>query len=66
MPPVGFEPAISVLERTKTVHALDRAATVIGHLLPYPQEIIPVMFRLRAKGTDCVVIRVRVDLFAPV
>jgi hypothetical protein len=23
MPPVGFEPTISVLERTKTVHALD-------------------------------------------
>jgi hypothetical protein len=28
MPPVGFEPAISVLERAKTVHALDRAVTV--------------------------------------
>jgi hypothetical protein len=30
MPPVGFEPTISVLERAKTVHALDRATTVIG------------------------------------
>jgi hypothetical protein len=30
MPPVGFEPRISVLERTKTVHALDGAATAIG------------------------------------
>jgi hypothetical protein len=30
---VEFEPTISVLERTKTVHALDCAATVIGCLL---------------------------------
>jgi hypothetical protein len=27
---VGFEPTIPALEREKTVHALDRAATVIG------------------------------------
>jgi hypothetical protein len=30
MPQVGFEPKIPVFERPKTVHALDRAATVIG------------------------------------
>jgi hypothetical protein len=30
MPPVGFESTISVLERTKTVRALGRAATAIG------------------------------------
>jgi hypothetical protein len=30
MPWVGLEPTISVFERAKTVHALDRAATVIG------------------------------------
>jgi hypothetical protein len=30
MPRVGFEPMIPVFERAKTVHALDRAATVIG------------------------------------
>jgi hypothetical protein len=30
MPPVGFEPTIAVLERAKTVRALDRAATAIG------------------------------------
>jgi hypothetical protein len=29
MPPVGFEPTISVLERTKTVRVLDRAAIAI-------------------------------------
>jgi hypothetical protein len=30
MPSVGFEPTISAFERAKTVHVLDRAATVIG------------------------------------
>jgi hypothetical protein len=30
MPPVGVELTISVLERAKTVRALDRAATAIG------------------------------------
>jgi hypothetical protein len=30
MPQVGFQPTIPVFERAKTVHALDRAATVIG------------------------------------
>jgi hypothetical protein len=32
MPRVGFEPTIPVLERAKTVHALDGAATVIACL----------------------------------
>jgi hypothetical protein len=27
----GFEPTMLVFERAKTVHALDRAATVIGN-----------------------------------
>jgi hypothetical protein len=30
MPEVGFEPTIPAFERVKTVHALDREATVIG------------------------------------
>jgi hypothetical protein len=30
MPRVGFEPTTPVFQRAKTVHALDRAATVIG------------------------------------
>jgi hypothetical protein len=30
MPRVGFEPTIPPFKRAKTVHALDRAATVIG------------------------------------
>jgi hypothetical protein len=32
MSQVGFEPTIPVFERAKTVHALDRAAIVIGDL----------------------------------
>jgi hypothetical protein len=35
MPSMGFEPTISVLERAKTVHALDRAAAVIGRAVCY-------------------------------
>jgi hypothetical protein len=30
MPQVGFEPMIPLFERAKTVHALDRAVTVVG------------------------------------
>jgi hypothetical protein len=30
MPQEGFEPTKAMFERTKVVHALDRAATVIG------------------------------------
>jgi hypothetical protein len=30
MPRVGFEPTIPTFERARTVHALDRSATVIG------------------------------------
>jgi hypothetical protein len=30
MPRVEFDPSTSVFEQAKTVHALDRAATVIG------------------------------------
>jgi hypothetical protein len=32
IPQVGFEPTIPVFEGPKTIHALDRAATVIGNL----------------------------------
>jgi hypothetical protein len=32
---VGFEPTIPVFERAKTVHALDRAATVIAYYYYY-------------------------------
>jgi hypothetical protein len=33
MPRVGFEPTISVFERAKMVHALDRAAILIHQLM---------------------------------
>jgi hypothetical protein len=36
MPQVGLEPTIPAFERTKTVHAQDRAATVIGMELAIP------------------------------
>jgi hypothetical protein len=32
MPQVDFEPMIPMFERAKTVHVLDHAATVIGHV----------------------------------
>jgi hypothetical protein len=35
MPQIGFEPTTSTIERTKTVHALDSSATVIGIHLYY-------------------------------
>jgi hypothetical protein len=36
---VGFEPTIPAIQRAKTVHALDRAATVIGITL-YGEHIL--------------------------
>jgi hypothetical protein len=39
MSPVESEPTIAAFERAKTVHALDRAATVIGELKYYLEEI---------------------------
>jgi hypothetical protein len=38
MPEVGFEPTIPVFEQAKTVHALDRAVTVIGSTTAIPVE----------------------------
>jgi hypothetical protein len=38
MPRVGFESTIPVFERTKTIHALDCAATVIGKESSYLTE----------------------------
>jgi hypothetical protein len=42
MPPVGFELTITVFERAKTVHALDRAATLVGPIYRYLNKIIKV------------------------
>jgi hypothetical protein len=43
MPQVGLEPTIPAFERVKTVHALDRAATVIGTA---DMEIMQLQFML--------------------
>jgi hypothetical protein len=39
-PQLGFEPTIPVSGRAKTVHALDPAATVIGHIYIYRLKLI--------------------------
>jgi hypothetical protein len=39
---VGFETTISAFERAKTVHALDRAATVIG----VPSKYFPIHYSI--------------------
>jgi hypothetical protein len=41
MPWVGFEPTTPASERAKTVHALDRAATVTGHCSQTPSVYVP-------------------------
>jgi hypothetical protein len=41
MPLVGFERTIPVVERAKTVHALDRTAIVIGNWAPPEPNSIP-------------------------
>jgi hypothetical protein len=38
MPQVGFEPTIPAFKRAKTVHALDRAAAVIGVMINKPRS----------------------------
>jgi hypothetical protein len=47
MPRVGFELMIPAFERAKTVHALDRASTVIGML-----QALLTLF-LSIKKTEC-------------
>jgi hypothetical protein len=43
MPRVGFEHTIPAFERLKTVHALDRAATVIGPVSSIYHNLFGVM-----------------------
>jgi hypothetical protein len=45
MPRVGYEPKIPVFERMRTVHAYDRAATVIGLILPSSLNFITCFFQ---------------------
>jgi hypothetical protein len=44
MPRMGFESTIPTFERAKTVHALDRAATVTGK----PDHYCPQLFQYKA------------------
>jgi hypothetical protein len=37
---VGFEPMIPAFERAKTIHALERAATLIGFVHTYFKEFL--------------------------
>jgi hypothetical protein len=41
---VGFEPTIPAFKRAKTVHALDRAATVFGKIKIYTTIFFPRLF----------------------
>jgi hypothetical protein len=47
MPCVGFEPTIPAVEREKTVHALDRTVSVIGHtvLNTGHKLFVPLLFK---------------------
>jgi hypothetical protein len=51
MPEVGFEPTIPVFERAKTVHASDRAATVIGWTAMYQYVFFFIYLVCEAIGT---------------
>jgi hypothetical protein len=51
MPWVGFELTIPVFERAKMVHALDRAATVIGPVFLYTNHNIFRRYMIRVVET---------------
>jgi hypothetical protein len=50
MPRVGFEPTIPVFEGVKTVHALDRAATMIGCFCIYVNKTIKIIKKYQENG----------------
>jgi hypothetical protein len=50
MSQVGFEPTIPVCERAKTVHALERAATVIGYSENPTKPINPLREQMHSFG----------------
>jgi hypothetical protein len=53
MPRVEFEPTIPVFERAKTVHALDRAATMIGTNKLWSMLMSNLAHCLRVYVTEC-------------
>jgi hypothetical protein len=51
MPRVGIEPTIPAFEQMKTVHALDRAATVIGrNYIAISNYSIALLFTFQTKN----------------
>jgi hypothetical protein len=55
---VRFEPTIPVFERAKTVHTLDRGATVIGEFVTIVTQIcVMAMFKLTLKNYYVYVLR---------
>jgi hypothetical protein len=52
---MGFEPTILVFERAKTVHILDRAATVIGAYATAPLNLLYVLVLQMVKSAKFVV-----------
>jgi hypothetical protein len=62
MPWVGFEPTIPVFERAKTVHALDRAATVIGRGNIYTRQKWKTKYEITLEPIVDANIRLRAEL----
>jgi hypothetical protein len=58
MPQVVFEPTIQVFERTKKVHALDRAATGVGNGEIYKLERPKFILQHKRRGNSTSLIRV--------
>jgi hypothetical protein len=46
MPRLGFEPTIPVFKRAKTLHTLERAATVISDPMSVKEKYKPLSFSL--------------------
>jgi hypothetical protein len=56
MPGVGFESTIPVSERAKTVHALDRTATVTGHGENYVNKINQILFQVITSDNSSLIV----------
>jgi hypothetical protein len=59
MPQVGFESTIPVFGRAKTIHALDRAATVIGYSFIHENNITITQVKIQVGLEETVQTRIR-------
>jgi hypothetical protein len=66
MPRVGFEPTIPMFERAKTVHALDRAFTVIGYFKLMARRTLFCMRRTRFSPRAKITVAVVLGIVDPV